>query len=173
MTEPANTELTGGNARLSDDGLYRYYLTRYWGPVADASERICWLMLNPSTADASLDDPTIRRVRGFSQQWGFTGFAVVNLFAYRATEPTDLLKAEDPIGPENNEWINTWVRQSIITVAAWGASFPRKYEPYVAAKSLWLRKNVPGLHTLGHTKDGHPRHPLMLAANTPLQRWDA
>src|SRR5262245_19133112 len=86
-------------ALISPCGLYRYWLTRTWD---NSLRRVCWVMLNPSTADAEQDDPTIRRCVGFARSWGAGGIIVVNLFAFRASDPKALLRAADPVGPDND-----------------------------------------------------------------------
>src|SRR4051812_49823510 len=91
------------NAVISACGAYRYVLTRQ---VGGGVRRATFIMLNPSTADASNDDPTIRRCIGFAQRWGCGQLAVLNLFAYRATDPADLKRASEPVGPENREWFD-------------------------------------------------------------------
>ena len=89
------------DAVISDCGKYRYRLTRKWG-----YGRPCgFIMLNPSTADALHDDPTIRRCVGFAKAWGCGALIVVNLFAVRATSPREMMRADDPVGPENKEHV--------------------------------------------------------------------
>jgi len=78
-----------GTAALSACGRYRYELTRQWGDDG-VRGRVCWIMLNPSTADAEVDDPTIRKCIGFSKRWGFERMVVVNLFAHRSSDPAVL-----------------------------------------------------------------------------------
>ena len=85
-------------ATFSSDERYRYLLWRRWS----SSQLALFIGLNPSTADAANDDPTIRRITGFSRSLGFGGFLIVNLFAFRATKPIDLFASSDPIGPEND-----------------------------------------------------------------------
>jgi hypothetical protein len=152
------------NATLSDDGRYRYRLTRDW----DASEsRVAFCMLNPSTADAEEDDPTIRRCIGFAQSWGYGGLVVVNLFAYRATNPLALAAVEDPVGPENDAHLS-WVAGSAdLIVAAWGVGGGLRGRDR-AVKARWATRIV---HHLGLTKAGHPRHPLYLPSATRPERW--
>src|SRR5262245_13227298 len=105
------------SAELSPCGRYRYALTRTWG---DPKKVVCWVMLNPSTADADQDDPTIRRCLGFSRAWGAGGLVVVNLFALRATDPDQLRIAADPVGPDNDSHLSTAAFGRLV-VAAWGA----------------------------------------------------
>src|ERR1700756_5834740 len=115
----------GATARLSLDGLYRYELTRRWarGPC------VCWIMLNPSTADATAGDPTVRRCRGFSERWNMGGMVVVNLFAYRGNNPADLLLPADPVGTENDNAIHDAVVRSRLVVMAWGERFASERAP--------------------------------------------
>jgi hypothetical protein len=105
---------------------YRYTLTREW---LTGVGTVCWVMLNPSTADDTVDDPTIRRVVRFSTDNGFHRLVVVNLFAARATNPTELVDMAsagcDPRGPDNNEVLRAAISQSLRVVYAWGASVPR------------------------------------------------
>lgn len=155
----------GSWATVSDDGLYRYDLGRFWG---DADRLALWVMLNPSTADASEDDPTIRRVRGFSRIWGFGGCVVVNLFALRTTKPEHLLDHPDPSGSMNVEKIRLWMEDRRVgaVVCAWGAGW-RKLDlprPNVEGKARFLGKSTV---CLGRTKAGDPRHPLYVPKNTP------
>ena len=115
--------LEASSAEISHGGRYRWRLTRVWGQGA----RVCWIMLNPSTADASVDDPTIRRCRGFSQAWGFGGLHVVNLFPLRASEPRVLREVNASIrrgiglGRSNREWIKECAADAGKVVCAWGA----------------------------------------------------
>src|SRR5689334_19453129 len=107
------------NAVISACGRYRYVLTRQVGP---GSRRATFVMLNPSTADATNDDPTIRRCIGFAREWGCGRLVVLNLFAFRATDPADLKRAIDPVGPENRDWFERTLRppHDGPLVCAWG-----------------------------------------------------
>lgn len=159
------------DALISPCGLYRYWLSRTWD---DALPVVCWIMLNPSTADASKDDPTIRRVTAFSRAWGFGGFVVVNLFALRATDPRQLLRAEYPIAsPDhlmkfcenmNDFWI---LRQAMSrrVIVAWGAGGALNRRDREVMDLLKGRK----VECIGTTAARHPRHPLYLPATaTPV-----
>lgn len=163
----ADDEIRRG-ATFSLDGEYRYRLTRRWGegPVS-----VTWVMLNPSTADANVDDPTIRRCIGFTKAWGGNALTVVNLFAYRATNPKALHGVHDPIGPLNWRHVAEAVRQSTVTVCAWGAhaqSVPAfRYAPNVPV----VAGAVVDTWCLGTTKNGSPRHPLYVRADTPLSPY--
>ena len=140
-------------AILSQCKKYRYELIRIWQPK---KEHCCFIMLNPSTADSHIDDPTIRRCMGFAESWGFGGFTVGNLFAFRATNPADLLRAEDPIGPENDSYLRSLSSEAAITVCAWGN--------HGIYKGRW--KEVLSMlcspRCLGMTGQGQPKHPLYL-----------
>lgn len=152
-------------AHISDDGLYRYRLERLWD---DGRPIALFVMLNPSTADAMIDDPTIRRCIGFAKTYGMGGIEVVNLYALRATNPKHLWTASDPVGPLNDEIVEHALqmraRHGGLTVAAWGANAkPDRVE--------WFRSVSLGAHCLGSNKDGSPKHPLYLAAATALDPW--
>ena len=103
-------------AVLSECGSYRYALTREW---ADG-KCVAWLMLNPSTADADIDDPTIRRCIGFARQWGYGRLVVVNLFALRATDPRVLVRNADPVGSKNDFYIAKAMKEAQEVICAWG-----------------------------------------------------
>ena len=153
------------SAALSPCGTYRWWLRREW--KGGNSEVICFIMLNPSTADADTDDPTIRRCMSFAQQWGFSTLSVRNLFAYRATHPKDLLRVSEPIGGmrANHEILAGLTAQT--TVVAWGAYEPLERD--VEVLSL-IKSNFPKklLMCLGITKNGRPRHPLYVKNIQPL-----
>ncbi len=89
-------------AYFDEDKIYRYLLYRKWG---DSKKKITWIMLNPSTADETVDDPIIRRCIGFAKQFDADELDIVNLFAYRSTNPKNLYTAKNPIGSENDSYI--------------------------------------------------------------------
>lgn len=122
-------------------------------------------MLNPSTADAMVDDPTIRRCIGFSRRWGYDEMVVVNLYALRATDPAELGRAVDPFGPHNADTIDRHLRSSEAVIAAWGA---HPWVTRVAAPILGAQRTF---HCLGRTKAGHPRHPLYVGREATLEVW--
>lgn len=152
---------------ISDCGLYRYELRRQWG--TDDEPRVCWVMLNPSTADAELDDPTIRRCISFSNRLGFGSLIVVNLFAYRATDPRALLDAPgagvDPVGSANDATILAAAIEADQVIAAWGTKGGYLNR---AARVTQLINGAAGLpiYCLAKTKDGHPKHPLYVRGET-------
>lgn len=146
-------------AGLSPDGMYRYWLRRTWN---EDKPVVCFIMLNPSTADAHVDDATIRRCVGFAKSWGYGALSVVNLFAYRATDPKELSKAADPIGPENDVCIEATTLNRRV-VCAWGCGGELKGRAKEVLESL--RRREIDVRCLGTTKDGHPRHPLYVKGN--------
>jgi hypothetical protein len=168
MTLPLDPFLYDKGAILSDDGLYRYRLWRRWEPVAP---RLAWIMLNPSTADAELDDPTIRRCAGFAKAWGYGSITVVNVYAYRSTDPAALSQVSDPFGPDNDFHLRDVILGSSGAVAAWGAhpGATAAFREFVQRTPLVTV--VGGLVTLGMTKSGHPRHPLYVKGDTRPERW--
>lgn len=152
------------SAVISDCGTYRYRLSRSWA----AGPRMLFVMLNPSTADASIDDPTIRRCIGFAKRQGCGFLQVVNLFAYRATDPDALLNCPvDPVGPENYRHIKAATEEATYVVAAWGA---HKSATPAAVSILPPRASLIAL-CLGRTKSGAPRHPLYVRGDAPLISW--
>lgn len=157
-------------AVLSTCGTYRYRLWRQWDRTKPL---LGWVMLNPSTADAQTDDPTIRRCKGFAQDWGFGGIVVRNLFALRSTEPAALDIHPQPIGPGNDAELARCIEQPV-TVMAWGAFAPRKRARTVA-RLLWdaYAQNADGrLAVLGWTASHMPRHPLYMPAATQPEYCD-
>ncbi len=125
-------------------------------------------MLNPSTANAEMDDPTVRKCQGFATRLGYRRLVIVNLFAFRATKPADLLGVNDPVGPDNDSHIRYAIMTSEIVVVAWGAH--RAARSRVADFLRIVGPHQP-LSCLGHTKDGSPRHPLMLPYASELVNW--
>jgi hypothetical protein len=153
------------SALFSADGLYRYVLTRVWD-LADPTSLV-FVMLNPSTADHDLDDPTVTRCRIRAVNAGFGGLVVLNLFAYRATDPAELLSGH-PVGEHNDHYLDvtrfTFPVGGI--VFAWGAhglAEPRGRTLDVAVRAAGYEPLC-----LGWTKSGHPRHPLYVASSQPL-----
>jgi hypothetical protein len=129
-----------------------------------------FLMLNPSTADATLDDPTIRRCRGFADSWDCNGIVVVNIYGLRSTDPSALWKHPDPVGPENDYYIRQVARECGAVVCAWGVN--AKPERIADVVKL-VRATGAELYCLGVTKDGHPKHPLYLRKDSKMMPWPA
>lgn len=154
-------------ARISPCGLYRYELGRIWN-VGEADRIVAFVMLNPSTADAEKNDPTIRRCIGLAQSWGYDGLRVVNLFAYRSTDPCALVRVDDPVGPDNDRIMLSTTEACSAVVAAWGARGSLYPERVRAVLSLLGSP----LSCCGFTRSGSPRHPLYLPSDTKLESWD-
>lgn len=155
------------DAVISDDGQYRYRLTRRWdaGMFGERLPPIVWVMLNPSTADHEFDDPTIRRCMTFSRTHGYAAMHVVNLYAYRSPNPALLGKVSDPVGPDNDQWIADTIAGASVVVA-WGVSAAQnrvdRFAELAVAADLWC---------LGTTRGGMPRHPLYVPGATRFERW--
>jgi hypothetical protein len=154
--------VTGG-ATFSRDRRFRYRLWRRWDGSLPV---VAFVMLNPSTADASQDDPTIRRCIGFARSWGFGGVEIVNLFAYRATDPRELRRMRHPVGPRNDRAIAAATSRAAVTVVAWGAGRPPERTARVAR--LLRGRDVRQLRL---TKEGHPAHPLYLRKDVTPAHW--
>ncbi len=153
--------------------VYRYDLTRNWGPGAQH----VWVMLNPSTADETFDDPTIRRCINFSKSWGAGRLVVVNLYAMRATRPAKLLDVDDPEGPENAWYVRQHItaHQTTMVIAAWGAFVDKltiKTGQRIAIESMAHVANKP-VRCLGRTQSGAPRHPLYVRGDTEPESYGA
>ena len=151
---------TASSAVLSDCGRYRYRLDRKWsdGPA------MCFVMLNPSTADADIDDPTIRRCIGFAKREGCGALVVVNLFNFRSTRPEDMADADNPEGDDADLRLLEAIEEiDGPLIAAWGAHWMAKDRAAHVTAMI-------GIHMvcLGKTKDGHPRHPLYVKGDAPL-----
>jgi hypothetical protein len=157
------------HAEISRCGRYRYLLERNWGPPLLQAEILVVCMLNPSTADAETDDATIRWLCGWAKKRTYTALRVVNLAAYRATSPRDLLAAFDPIGPENKSYLARYTSGKHV-LCGWGAHGPKLARYYEMLKPLDLARR---LHCLGTTKSGEPRHPLRLSHAIDLRPWGA
>lgn len=154
------------SAVISECGTYRYMLTRTWGP--SSWNRVCFVMLNPSTADATDDDPTIRRCIGFAQRWGYDSLSVVNQYAYRATHPLELTEVSDPIGPENSRWLEEALYRSTRVICAWGARGSRRQDQEI---KMIAKRYARNLYSLGLTKNQKPLHPLYLKNSTRPSIW--
>jgi hypothetical protein len=133
----------------------------------DYSRMVAFIGLNPSTADETADDPTIRPCIGFAKLWGFDGMCMLNLFALRATDPDEMKRHADPVGPDNDECLRRGVRLFCKTVACWGVHGNHRNRHYGIRGFL-----VPdGLWHFGLTKGGQPKHPLYLRSDTAPVRW--
>lgn len=155
-------------AYLSDDRKYRYWLLRVWD---ESLPILCLIGVNPSTADEKENDPTIRKGIGFAKRLGFGGLLMLNVGAYRATDPKHWNKADDPIGPENEiehllAYIARFKPQCVI--ACWGKSIGR-----FVLRGEQIAAAISGIKCFGLNSDGTPKHPLMLSYSTPIMLFAA
>jgi hypothetical protein len=183
MTEQRGGEMTDSSdlnalaercekeAVISACGNYRYRLDRV---VSNSGPTYAFVGVNPSTADASNDDATVRKWRGFVSRWGGKHFIVGNVFAYRATNVAELARAADPIGPENFAHLLKIGFEADIIVPCWGSR--GKIPKQMRSKFDWAMDVIEGfgkpVRILGLSKSGDPLHPLMLGYDTPLIEWD-
>ena len=185
MVTPANASLSsvaassGSEAALSSDGCYRWSLRRC---LATGSGGLLFLGLNPSRADGQRDDPTLRRLIGFTRQWGYRELLVLNLFARMSPSPAALLRVKDPIGEQNdvilNRWLTHWSRTPGMDLwCGWGVNGARRGRAQVVLEAIQrllperLRYVPDSPHPLmlGRTASGQPRHPLYARRNACLR----
>lgn len=166
MTKLFETEIYLKGAEFSACRTRRYLLWRIW----DVTQPMLTVIgLNPSTADENTDDPTIRRCIGFAKRWGHGGLWMLNLFAYRSTDPGALKYVDDPIGEHGNHYLMTHAtdKAASMVLAAWGVHgrwLDRQ-------RQAWKFCQQP-LHCLGVTKDGSPRHPLYVRGDQRPVEWN-
>ena len=144
------------SAIISPDGLFRYQLVRSWAPHRG---RIVWGLHNSSTADAEKDDPTVKRVIRFTEQYGKGEAIVVNPMAYRTMNPRRLLEVEDPVGPENGRWLADAMADADIVVVGWGNVHPKLTRFVDSLVESFVKVGLK-LWCLGRTESGQPKHPL-------------
>lgn len=154
------------DAVISDCGKYRYLLRRVWD---HAKPRALFIMLNPSTADARQDDATIRSCVRLLVGLGYGSMEVVNVFGYRATKPDELLKADDPCGPQNEAVVEAALARCDIPICAWGAWPPAKQASAYIMNAI--RSKRPAAFCFGKTQSGAPKHPLYIKSGTPLEAF--
>ncbi len=150
-------------AMLDPSGTYRYVLGRQ---ASQAPGKVLFILLNPSTADAVKDDPTVRRCVAFARQWGYGYVELVDLFAFRASSPSHLKIVREPVGPRNDGAIKTACDGAQKIVAAWGnhgSLFGRARQV-----ALLLRPFKAKVFCFGLTNAGQPRHPLYLRKKSRL-----
>jgi len=150
------------SATFDNTGAYRYRLERN---NLGGTKTCLFVMLNPSTADAVQDDPTIRRCLSFAKREGAGRLIVCNLYAYRATDPSCLKEVLDPVGLDNEYHIRSAAEESDLIIVAWGASHLGGDWP---EKVLRILKSIKPVYALSVTKSGQPGHPLYLSGNSPL-----
>jgi hypothetical protein len=167
--EMESDEESSRGAVLSPDLRYRYVLWRRW-TSSPRARRMVVVGLNPSTADATRDDNTLRRCLAFAKREQCQMLVMLNLFAFRATDPKELRFAADPIGPDFDKYfaqqiVHDGVNDDLV-VAAWGD--PGVHHSRAADVANLLVKRVRVVHCLGKAQAGHPRHPLYVRADAPL-----
>lgn len=173
LTPPKGVETLIKSADL--DGCYRYSLWRCW---KEGAPILGVIMLNPSTADAETDDPTIRRLYGFARREGFGAISVANLFALRSADPKLLPLHPHPVGPQNNHVLGLMFTRIDTILCAWGSGWTAKRPKALRALyegSLFWRSSIhrhpPRLVCLGTTANGSPRHPLYVRADQPFEDY--
>lgn len=153
---------TESGAVISADRKYRYVLWRRWKQDAPYA---LFVGLNPSTADETEDDPTIRRCKRFASDWGYGAICMANLFALRATKPRDMISHHEPIGIESDLWLQDLARGAGVIVCAWGANGGHIGRDKQVKDLLSSHE----LMCLGTTNAGMPRHPLYIKADKELE----
>lgn len=160
------SEILERDAVISECGKYRYLLRRVWDY---GRQRALFVMLNPSTADATVDDPTIRSCVRLCDAMGYGSFEVVNLFAWRATDPKQLDHCSDPVGDRNDGIIESAVGRCDTVICAWGATKIARARARRVCESIGSMR--PAIFCLGKTKDGAPKHPLYIKSGTVLETY--
>jgi len=166
VTDEATGPEGRATATFDPTRRYRYRLTRTWDP---SGPRVNFLMLNPSTADAQVLDPTVRRCVGFARSWGFGAVEVTNLFALRATDPRALEAHADPVGADNDRAIVDAARRADRVVVAWGT------RGVLGGRAADVAGLIEGLGVrplaLRVTRTGHPGHPLYVPGDVEPEPW--
>jgi hypothetical protein len=162
-----------GEARFSVCGKYRLWLSREWQEDKDGppTKVALWIGMNPSTAEDTVDDPTIRREIAFTRRLGCECYMKFNVMDYRATDPKKLLAPSvEPRSPGNLDLILSYAKHSDFVIAAWGA-LPKRLRHYANETQLALQDAGIRLFCLGRTKDGSPRHPLYIAKTAEFEAF--
>jgi hypothetical protein len=160
---------------FSPDRVYRYQLWREFGAdfLFDGGNKmkegfVMFIGLNPSTADETVNDPTIRRCIGFSKRWGYGALCMTNLFAFRATQPKDMMAAQDPVGPFNDNHLDTVAREADLIVCAWGKD--GKFKGRDMQVMAMLLHSERKMKVFGFNQDDSPKHPLYQPNDAKLER---
>jgi hypothetical protein len=156
------------HATISECGLFRYVLSRTWDP--EGKHTVLFVLVNPSTADAEVDDHTVRKGVGFATRWGYGSMVFANLNAFRARHPKDMKAAADPVGPENDRFLLAEAERADKIVLAWGTHGSHRGRDEKVIQLL-TAGHASKLYCLGRNKSGSPKHPLTLAYDTPLESW--
>lgn len=160
-----------GKANISNCKNYRYSLSRRW---EKQGRELGVIMLNPSMADAEYDDPTVRRLYGLARANNFGAFTVMNLFAYRATDPAGLKTYgfKQARGGRNMMFLDVMRESEMLVAFAWGAVTGKPLEVAKEVIDFMVSKDRPFVYCFGTTAAGHPRHPLYLPAKTTLRQYN-
>lgn len=167
-----------GAAEISPCGNYRYFLARWWTPVVPTTARtMAWVMCNPSTADASVNDSTVRSCMRIAKHNDFDGIWIVNLFAYRARNPKDLLTADVPLNDEMAiRYLDGSLQEFPLVVLGWGDA-GKKAPGFAEARDHVMRQFVfprqTQVRAIGYTAAGNPGHPLYAKTDAPLLSGEA
>lgn len=158
-----------GPAEFSPCRTYRYTLTRTWDVYQPT---LMVIGLNPSTADERALDPTLRRVRHFAKRDGYGGFVMSNLFAIRATDPKVMMAADEPVGPDNDSWLEKLALGHVNILCGWGTKGGYRDRDVAVMEILTgVNERFGGdtsIMCLERTKDGHPKHPLYVKGDRPM-----
>lgn len=157
-------------AKISHDKKYRYHLVRVWDTDKNM---VAFVGLNPSTADETKDDPTIKKCMTYAKDWGYGGILMLNLFAFRSTDASVLEKEIDPIGPEADRWINQTLENPLIkeVIVCWGNQIPNHLRRRAALVFSLIRGQGKKINCLRVNSNGSPAHPLYLPANAKRITW--
>lgn len=165
---------------FSEDRKYRFILWRKWDlprglpygrmgengfesvPLKGQNDFAMFIGLNPSTADETEDDPTIRRCIAFAKSWGYGAICMANLFAYRATQPKDMMQVAEPIGLSNGDHLIRIAREASEVVACWGQDGCFNHRDADVIALFEMSGLASKLRCIGINKDGTPKHPLYL-----------
>ncbi len=167
MTVPAFK----GSATFSPCKRYRYTLERDFFASMRSTRRITFVMLNPSTADADANDPTVNKCCKYALAWGFGHLTVVNIFAFRATDPRALRTVDDPVGADNQAAILRAAEHAEMVLCAWGSHGVYRDRGQLTRDFLRTHDLGPKMHVLALTNSGQPGHPLYLRDALQPKPW--
>lgn len=162
-------KVPGYPAVFDEERVYRYALWRKINDKRNNPKIVAFIGLNPSTADETKDDATIRRCKGYARDWGYDALVMLNLFAFRATQPKVMMAALDPVGKDNDAWLVKLAGHAAMVVAAWGPMGKCQGRDKQVV-DLFVKEGIP-LHRLIETADGSPGHPLRLPKVLTPQPW--
>lgn len=159
------------SAVLSECETYRMQLIRclerHEWTTSTQPGVVAWVLNNPSTADAEIDDPTVRKCWAFTRRWNYGQMMFVNTNPYRATDPARALVPPEAVLTANDSWLFYAMTQSPLVVAAWGD----RANPMLAQRAVRVLHTLGPLHAMRVTKAGNPQHPLYLPADTVPELW--